>query len=928
MRQRSVRIFVLLMMACLTLRLSQANDQQPRSEAGDQTAGVGTASPSGGVLEFQVVSRQAHKPIAGADLEIRLGGQTRTDVTNEQGRCRIEYGSPRPDYFSIRANKSGFVPMRVAWPLNAAIPSSYTLVLEPGTSIGGIIQDEDGKPIEGVTVYLLVSSGGELRDVSIRDQQQKTDAAGRWRCDTVPAKLDDVSIRLAHPDYVSDEMYGRTPKPPLAKLRDMTGVMVMKKGAVLTGRVLDTAGRPIAGASVAQGAMRLGTEYPNTRTDKEGRFQFQNARPGEMILTVQAAAYAPELQTLAVQKGIAPLEFRLERGHTLKGRVVDNAGNPVAGAFVAVEGWRGYRSLAWRVNTDTDGRFQWDDAPADEVLIDMGKQHYMSVRRHAMTASDKEHVITMQPELRIAGRVVDKETGRPIPQFTITSGIDFGDGRPTYWERRRTKPFTDGRYEIVFGEPYPRHLVRVEAEGYLPEVSRPFTDEEGEVAFDMALRKGVGLSGTIYFPDGKPVPGAEVILCTGSQGAYIRDGRNTQKRESSFVETGPDGRFAFPAQMDLFTLVVLHEKGYAQVTSEELSASSKVILPPWGRVEGTVLLGSRPGGHEPVHIIFDRPAETGAPRIYHDCSGITDQDGHFVLERVPPDRGQVCREIRISERSGRFTDSVPVEIKAGETTSVTIGGKGRPVIGRVVVPENVKDRLDWQNLDYYIRRQSAEGPSQFWAFKLESDGTFRAENIPAGDHCLYLNAYAIPADSQRYRGERIGALTHPFTIPEMPDGRSDEPLDLGVLELLAVGGSANAPTLLGRAVPDLKGLNLGIAPEESAGKRLLVCFFDMGQRPSRNAVLRLAKQSGELRQKGIVAVLVQTAKAEEAQFKEWVRQNAISFPVGRIQGDENKVRSVWGVRSLPWLVLTGKDGIVRAEGFALDDLDNLLKRDK
>jgi hypothetical protein len=281
----------------------------------------------------------------------------------------------------------------------------------------------------------------------------------------------------------------------------------------------------------------------------------------------------------------------------------------------------------------------------------------------------------------------------------------------------------------------------------------------------------------------------------------------------------------------------------------------------------------------------------------------------------------VCREIRIGERSGRFTDFVPIEIQAGETTRVTTGGKGRPVIGKVVVPEEVKDRLDWQSLDYYIRNQSAEGSSQSWAFKLASDGTFRAENIPAGDHCFYLTAYATPADSRAFRGERIGTLTHPFTIPEMPEGRSDEPLDLGVLEWLAVGGSANASSLVGRAVPDLQGLNLGIAPEESAGKRLLICFFDMGQRPSRNTVLQLARQAGQRKEKEMVVVLVQASKVEEPAFKEWVRQNAMSLPAGRIQGDENRVRFTWGVRSLPWLILTDKNHTVTAEGFAVGEVD-------
>ncbi len=40
-----------------------------------------------------------------------------------------------------------------------------------------------------------------------------------------------------------------------------------------------------------------------------------------------------------------------------------------------------------------------------------------------------------------------------------------------------------------------------------------------------------------------------------------------------------------------------------------------------------------------------------------------------------------------------------------------------------------------------------------------------------------------------------------------------------------------------------------------------------------------------------------------------------------IEGDEEKIRFTWGVRSLPLLILTDKEHIVRAEGFMLSELE-------
>ncbi len=889
-------------------------------------AGETNGSASSRVLELQVVNRQTQMPIAGVNLEIRIGRESRKEVTDEQGRCRIDYGPQPPTYLSVRASGKGLVPVQVVWRVTGPavqIPAEYALAMDPGTSIGGIIQDEEGRPIEGGMVYLLVpsDSAGDLVRVSIHEHPVKTDAQGRWRCDIMPARLDDIWIRLAHPDYISDEMYGATPKPPIEQLLDMTGVMVLKKGVTVAGRVVDANGVSIEGATVAQGSDRFGSHYPSVRTDGEGRFEFANAKPAQMVLTVQAGGYAPELREVFARQGLEPVEFCLQPGRTLRGRIVNKAGEPIAGAFVAADTWRGHRSLHWRVDTDDKGRFRWDEAPVDEVLIDMGKQDYMSIRHYSMTASDEEYTITMHPLLRVKGRVTDEETGEPIPEFTAYPGIDWGNGRAIYWQRQQGKPFSDGSYEITFGEPRLAHLVRVEAEGYLPGESRRFEDSEGEVTYDFALKKGVGPSATVCLPDGQPAAAAEVILCTPSQAVFIRNGRNQQRRESITVRTGPDGRFSFPPQTDPYRVVVLHDQGYADLAEEEMAASSQVKLRPWGRIEGKVLVGSRPGAGEGVRVLYDRPHEDNAPRVEYDCSAVADSNGCFVLERLRPGPARICREVRVGERMTRFTRPTSIEIKAGDSTRVTLGGTGRPVIGTVAIPDPIRDKLDWQSLDYYLQNQSSDGPYRILGVKFERDGTFRADDVPAGSYCLHFSAYRPATDPRQFRGESIGSLVHPFTIPEMPTGRSDEPLDLGVLHLVTLAGSVDSPFLVGRKLPGWEGIELGAASNEIEGKRVLVCFFDMQQRPSRNSLLQLARQIASLRDKGVVVIALQASPVERSDLDGWLKDNKVPLRVGTIQGDEEATRSAWGVKSLPWLILTDCNHTVVAEGFTVGELD-------
>ncbi len=132
-------------------------------------------------------------------------------------------------------------------------------------------------------------------------------------------------------------------------------------------------------------------------------------------------------------------------------------------------------------------------------------------------------------------------------------------------------------------------------------------------------------------------------------------------------------------------------------------------------------------------------------------------------------------------------------------------------------------------------------------------------------------------------------------------------------------------TLTGKALPDMKQLAIGSDPNETKGRMLLVCFFDMNQRPSRNCATALANPAEQLKQKGVIIVAVQASKVERNILDEYVKKYNIPFPVGMIQSDDEKTRFAWGVRSLPWLILTDKAHIVTAEGFGLNELEDRIK---
>ena len=130
---------------------------------------------------------------------------------------------------------------------------------------------------------------------------------------------------------------------------------------------------------------------------------------------------------------------------------------------------------------------------------------------------------------------------------------------------------------------------------------------------------------------------------------------------------------------------------------------------------------------------------------------------------------------------------------------------------------------------------------------------------------------------------------------------------------------------VGKPLPKLEDLKL--SSEQIQNKPLLVCFFDVEQRPSRNCIMRLARQARQLKQEGVTVVAVQASEIDEDTLNEWTKEYNIPFPIGIVQDDEMKTHFDWGIKALPWFILTDCEHEVVAEGFALQELNDKLKTD-
>ncbi len=784
------------------------------------------AKSSAKTFTLQVNDKATAEALPNVDISVRADNSQQKFKTDDQGR--VEFTIPdKLQYLNVTAKLDKYVPTQLIWrndsnsPQNK-VPDSYTLNLEPGTTIGGIIQDEQGNPISGATVSILVpGDNASVERPAIWDLLVKTNDKGQWRCDVVPAKLDDVWLKLSHPDFSSDEMYGSTPKPPMEKLRDRTGVMVMKKGTALTGKVTDLDGKPIAGAQVLQGRDRWGSNYPSTKTDKDGNFTFKNAKASDVILTVQAKGYAPDVKEIS---GAGPVEFKLAPGKTIHVRITDPNGKPVSGASVVADTWRGCRAIQFRTTTDKDGNFYWKDAPEDEVLFDILKRGMGDLRRQKLKAGEETISLTMKPPTKVSGTVVDAATGNPVPDFKVIQGIGWDGQNTTSWQRGRDDVVgKDGKFSYELGYPYPFHAARIEADGYMPAVSRMFKSDEGEVKLEFKLEKGKDVAGILSGPDGKPIAGETVMLILGRSGVQIVNGTlQGHQREGASATTDDAGKFSFPAEPEKFMLVAVNDAGIGRLevpaSSTTRPTSMDLKLEPWATVEGTVKVGPKPAANVAVgSYSTDGNYQPDAPRVQISNETNTDAKGHYVMKRVPPGPTAVSKLIR-SDRMTSYTSTKNVDLKPGTTTTVDIGGDGRPVIGKLDLPADVKGeswvamgflntKVDFPKINlppefekksreeqakwYQDFQATPEGKAYMDAVRktqagthhypvdVDKDGKFTAEDVVGGTYTLQIGIQKSSGNNFGYDPRsQLATATKEFEVPE---GASAEPLDLGVI---------------------------------------------------------------------------------------------------------------------------------------------------
>jgi RNA polymerase sigma factor (sigma-70 family) len=771
-----------------------------------QTEGDGTAPQGKPSEDFELrVVGPGGKPIPEAVVElrtdamptaenIRLGklikrGQYGAFVaTDAEGRLAVKLPKA-PTYFDAFISAPGYGPYWAGWSSEnhaQPIPSRFTAELDAGWSVGGIIVDAEGKPVEGVTIGPGIEykkRPGDFRQMR-GGAEQKTDAAGRWHFDSVPVSLNEVFVEINHPGFGPIRRPLTRGEFGIERGREPVAKVVLNRGLTVTGKVIDEAGKPVVGAWVRT---KFLNNIREAKTGSDGVYKLAACEPRTAEIVVSAKGWAIDMKQSRIDSEMGPVDFQMKSGGTVRIRVLDRKGNPVPKARIFFQKWRGRHAYFAFENVnqyaDMDGIWVWNEAPLDEFTADIGPPDGMELAGQPLTARTEEYVFRVPDALVVSGRVIDAVTRQPIKAFRVVPGVRSSETHMN-WVPSQSFSATDGQFQLRETHGYFAYLFRVEADGYQAAVSRDIKSNEEKVAIDFELTKGKDIVAKVFTPGNVPAAGARVALGVAGSQINIQNGEiDDGSTYSTRLETDDAGRLHFPPQNKDFQLIITHPSGYAHVKSPPEWDKARIIhLEPWCRVEGTFRIGKARAANVPITLEVNGRSSYGAnvPSVFPHHDVTTGPDGRFVFDRVIPGRGTIGRSIIFTVNDGatEVTSScmIPAEFPAGKTVHINLGGTGRPVIGKLRPPDGFQGKVHWNFASVTATPDEAEtrATSPSLLASVDRDGRFRMDDVPAGNYSL----------SVRFDRDGAGHLwNHRVHVPPMEGASSAQPVDLGTLTL-------------------------------------------------------------------------------------------------------------------------------------------------
>jgi len=411
--------------------------------------------------------------------------------------------------------------------------------LGPPASIGGVVVDEEGRPIEGATVNFRYNRMAE--EPPDAKYITSTDAEGRFTVDNLSMGDSWQWFVFRHPDYarVMRQVEFKTGGPTELKI-------VLPKGGAVEGSLCGWQGKPLPSTTIyfmdesqfepywKENMGRLGS----VTTDADGFYRIEHL-PEELCYALRED---PDKQLGIVQAAVVPdrgKTRRLDIGGTWKatGRLLKN-GEPVANTplLVTYEAGTAQGFTAYTVS-NSDGRFAFYGLPTGQRSVYWAMSGMRNWDRWMMlgTFSFQEGVDldlgdfdTSLAEVTVG--LVMEDAATPAEGWNVI--VQMYSER-YFWGRRAglLKPRSDPAEPFIFSNiPAGRYEALAQREGY-PTIREPFEIKAGQSAGSVLVTVAAGSASISGKVASRKVEQPPLVLCS------------VDERIRAEVQVNPDGTF-------------------------------------------------------------------------------------------------------------------------------------------------------------------------------------------------------------------------------------------------------------------------------------------------------------------------------------------------------------------------------------------------
>lgn len=392
---------------------TQTTDRTPRSARWSFDN-----DPEGNLqLEGQVIGADG-KGIDGAEVWLS-SVPPRTTKSSQDGTFAFDKLVGRAYELSAVADE---VVGALAYKLTADSDPAVIKLL-PGATIEVVVTDEENKPISSAVVSVS----------ELNARKTNTDKDGKATLRAVPAGW--VSIEANAEGYAPN---GRFASVAVSKQPTQIAI-ALKKGVMVSGRVVDEAGKPIKAAHITPRSPRAWGGYAseqNVVSDDKGQWKIPALAAGTYTFAASDGDHAPA-DSKPSTIGTRPaenIEIVMKTGGVMRGTVVslDNKFVPYATVRVArtEAGNQEFFGALRQTVADDKGVFYIKGLPREKLQI-RAESDAAASKLIAVDLASVDHVSDIKVLLDVTGTisgVVVDELGQPVAEAAVNATVDFMGG--------------------------------------------------------------------------------------------------------------------------------------------------------------------------------------------------------------------------------------------------------------------------------------------------------------------------------------------------------------------------------------------------------------------------------------------------------------------------------------------------------------------